>query len=63
MSEMNEFTKFQEKLEQESIQNSLGPGLYRLNIAQKENKVAYPWAPTMRIQRYITLAWKMQMHL
>ena len=48
---MSEFVKFQEKLEQESIQNSLGPGLYRLNIAQKENKVAYPWAPTMRIQK------------
>ena len=34
---MDEFTKFQEKLEQESIQKSIGPGLYRLNIAQKEN--------------------------
>tara|TARA_B100000287_G_C20352365_1_gene670341 strand:+ start:28 stop:636 length:609 start_codon:yes stop_codon:yes gene_type:complete len=30
---------------------SMGPGLYRLNEAKINNTVAYPWAPTTRIQR------------
>jgi hypothetical protein len=28
-----------------------GPGLYRLDMAQKENKVAFPWAPTLTLQK------------
>jgi len=48
---MTEFAKFQEQLEQDSIKASLGPGLYRMNMAQKENTIAYPWAPTIRIQK------------
>jgi len=30
---------------------SMGPGLYRLNEAKLNNTIAYPWAPTTRIQR------------
>ena len=30
---------------------SLGPGLYMLDISKKMNSVAYPWAPTVRLQK------------
>ena len=30
---------------------SLGTGLYMLDISKKMNSVAYPWAPTVRLQK------------
>ena len=30
---------------------SLGSGLYMLDISKKMNSVAYPWAPTVRLQK------------
>ena len=30
---------------------SMGSGLYMLDIAKKMNSVAYPWAPTVRLQK------------
>ena len=30
---------------------SLGPGLYMLDISKKLNQVVYPWAPTVRLQK------------
>ncbi len=30
---------------------SMGPGLYMLDISKKLNKVVYPWAPTVRLQK------------
>ena len=42
----------QEKLQLYKMnQESIGPGLYMLDIAKKMNKVAYPWAPTVRLQK------------
>ena len=44
-------------LENEAYQNNLinketmGPGLYMLDISKKLNSVAYPWAPTVRLQK------------
>ena len=44
-------------LENEAYQNNLinketmGPGLYMLDISKKLNKVVYPWAPTVRLQK------------
>ena len=44
-------------LQQESAQmsqinrESLGTGLYMLDISKKLNSVAYPWAPTVRLQK------------
>ena len=44
-------------LQQESAQmsqinkESLGTGLYMLDISKKMNSVAYPWAPTVRLQK------------
>lgn len=30
---------------------SIGPGLYMLDVAKKMNRIAYPWAPTVRLQK------------
>jgi hypothetical protein len=30
---------------------SMGPGLYMLDISKKLNQVVYPWAPTVRLQK------------
>lgn len=30
---------------------SMGPGLYMLDVSKKLNKVVYPWAPTVRLQK------------
>ena len=44
-------------LENEEIQNnqlnkeSIGPGLYMMDICKKMNGIVYPWAPTVRLQK------------
>jgi len=44
-------------LENEACQNeqinkeTMGPGLYMLDISKKLNHIAYPWAPTVRLQK------------
>ena len=30
---------------------SMGPGLYMLDVSKKLNQVVYPWAPTVRLQK------------
>ena len=41
-----------EKMQNDMINaQTMGPGLYTLNMAQKENKVAFPWAPTLTAQK------------
>ena len=43
------------KHEQEQFQQlnkeSMGSGLYMLDVSKKLNSVAYPWAPTVRLQK------------
>lgn len=43
--------KFQEEMDSINNKQMTGPGLYILSMAQRENKPAYPWAPTMISQR------------
>jgi len=47
MNMADEFKKFQEEIEQVNTKQNVGPGLYRLSMAQRDNQPAYPWAPTM----------------
>jgi len=42
-----EFKKFQEEMDSINNKQMMGPGMYRLSMAQKDNQPAYPWAPTM----------------
>ena len=49
---MEGYEKLQESLLYEKEGLSVGPGLYRLDKAQRNNTVAYPWAPTVRIQNF-----------
>ena len=30
---------------------SMGPGLYMMDVSKKLNQVVYPWAPTVRLQK------------
>ena len=30
---------------------SMGPGLYRLEDAKLKNKISYPWAPNVQLQK------------
>lgn len=48
---MNDLKEFQKQMEQTNDKQNMGPGLYRLSMAQRDNKPAYPWAPTMVSQR------------
>ena len=36
---------------QQLNKESMGSGLYMLDISKKLNKVVYPWAPTVRLQK------------
>jgi hypothetical protein len=45
------FQKFQEEMDSINNKQMMGPGMYRLSMAQKDNQPAYPWAPTMVSQR------------
>lgn len=36
---------------QQLNKESLGTGLYMLDVSKKLNSVAYPWAPTVRLQK------------
>jgi len=47
----DEFVKFQEHMDSINNKQMMGPGMYRLSMAQKDNQPAYPWAPTMVSQR------------
>ena len=49
---MNNLYLDNEKYQFESInKETMGPGLYMLDISKKMNSVAYPWAPTVRLQK------------
>ena len=49
---MNNLYTDNENYQLESLnKESLGPGLYMLDISKKMNSVAYPWAPTVRLQK------------
>ena len=49
---MEGYEKLQQSLLYEKEGLSVGPGLYRLDKAQRNNTIAYPWAPTVRIQNF-----------
>ena len=49
---MNNLYTDNESYQLESLnKESLGPGLYMLDISKKLNQVVYPWAPTVRLQK------------
>ena len=49
---MNDLYLKQEREQMSQInKESLGTGLYMLDISKKMNSVAYPWAPTVRLQK------------
>ena len=49
---MNNLYTNNESYQLESLNNeSIGPGLYMLDISKKLNQVVYPWAPTVRLQK------------
>ena len=49
---MNDLYLKQEDEQMSQInRESLGTGLYMLDISKKMNSVAYPWAPTVRLQK------------
>ena len=49
---MNNLYTDNESYQLESLnKESLGPGLYMLDVSKKLNQVVYPWAPTVRLQK------------
>ena len=49
---MNNLYTENETYQLESLnKESLGPGLYMMDISKKLNQVVYPWAPTVRLQK------------
>lgn len=47
----NLYIDHQEQQLESLNKESLGPGLYMLDISKKLNKICYPWAPTVRLQK------------
>ena len=49
---MNSLYKENETDQMDNLnKESVGPGLYMLDISKKLNQVVYPWAPTVRLQK------------
>ena len=48
---MNDFNNFQKQMDDINNKQMMGPGMYRLDMAQKNNQPAYPWAPSMISQK------------
>ena len=46
-----ELTDFEKEQETIINQQTMGPGMYRLSKSQKDNTIAYPWAPTLTLQK------------
>ena len=47
---MEGYEKLQQTLLYEKEGLSVGPGLYRLDKAQRNSTIAYPWAPTVEFK-------------
>jgi len=49
---MNNLYLNNEKIQKEQLyKESMGPGLYMLDVSKKLNGISYPWAPTVRLQK------------